>query len=501
MHRYFLHDGKETTGPFMREDLVARQAAGQLPADALIHDGTAWVAAAEFFNGAPGPAAAPTATTPVTPEQALQEALRQQPEPAPAVDVARWESSLFLCSFPVLIPSLLIMWVMAKRWGHIDIYLILIDGAILTGLGFLGGPWIGTLMLLSWISSVWLYWLRRDRRESGIFLGYSNLVAMLLVIGGALTIGGAIAVVPWGAIGRWNEIRAEPIPAKAERVRDRALPRGRRVELLDAGLDFDRAVKRRKEGGQWRFVSPARPVEKSGAPDFTTQLWVERKYYAGREIEFARAFPAGFSSVRNRVEVEEDGKKRWLEGQALHFALVAGSDRVWVATAGPLPPDGATVRGVTRLIYNEAGIGAAYAKAGRGNLPLMGLTIFDGEPAPAAAPAVEVPAAETETWVPAKEPAGSFWVRFPAGITPTGRERVAGFVAGGPENFPGLTALCVQMNRRGVDQVLYQQTADGYVAETKAREAILGGIAWKHAAWLGAGLLLLGGAAWRARYE
>jgi len=497
--QYFLNDGKETTGPFGRDDLVARQAAGQLPTGAMIHDGTAWVEAADFFSKTPRDT--PAATAHVTPEQALQEGLRQEAKMAPVVDVARWESALFLLSFPVLIPSLLIMWVMAKRWGHIDIYLILVDGLILTGLGFLTGPWIGTLMLVSWISSVWLYWLRRDRQEVGIFLGYSNLVAMLLVIGGGLTIGGAIAVVPWSAIGRWNDVRAEPIPAKVERARDRALPRERRVNLHDAKLDFELAVERRKVGGQWRFVSSAKPVERSGAPDFTPRLWTERKYFAGREIEYARAFPAGFSSVRGRVEVEEDGKKRWLEGQSRHFTLVLGSDRVWVVTAEPVPHAGGPVRGVARLIYNEAAIAAAYSKKGHGNLPMMGLAIFDGESAPAAAAAEEAPATETEIWVPVKQPAGAFWVRFPAGVKPTGTEQVTGFYVGGAADFPGLNEICVQLTHRDAGRVLYQQPLDGFLAEMKLREAIFASVAWKHAGWLAAGVLLLGGAAWRARYE
>ena len=167
----YLNCSETTTGPFAVEELRARHTAGTLPPDALIHDGQAWLPAADFLNRltAPAPMAipAPAASPPQAsgrasdPDAALQEALRLEPKPSPLVDAARWESWLFILSFPVLIPSLIFAFVGAKRWGHIDIYLILVDGLLLTGIGFLNSPLVGVAMLASWLSSVLLYSIRR----------------------------------------------------------------------------------------------------------------------------------------------------------------------------------------------------------------------------------------------------------------------------------------------------------------------------------------------------
>jgi hypothetical protein len=153
------------------------------------------------------------------------------------------------------------------------------------------------------------------------------------------------------------------------------------------------------------------------------------------------------------------------------------------------------------VIHNDPATATAYAKAGRGNLPMMGIAIFDGEAPAPPAPVAELPASDREIWVPVKEPAGAFWVRFPAGVKPTGNETVAGFVVGAAQDFPGLTQVCNQLSRPDAGRVLYQQTKDGYLAEVKAWEGIVGAFRWKHAIWLAAGVALLGGAVWRARYE
>lgn len=517
-HSFYLHSDKETTGPFPLNDLETRRIAGELPPDAKIHDGQAWVPAAEFLARGTNPATAPTpAATPpvetspaavstpapsptVDPDAMLRAALVLEKEPAPLLSGARWESLLFLLSFPVLIPSLIIMFVMAKRWGHIDIYLIIIDGLIFTMLGFLTGPWIGTMMLVSWISSVWLYWMRRDRQGHGIFLGYSYLISLLLVFGGAFAIGGFATMFPWNAYARWTAAREAPIVTTVERARERAIPRDRQIVLQGATLDFERAVTREKINGKWQFAAKQKPADVWFDQSGLGKLWSGYKAVVGREVELVNVRSTGFGGVRERVEIQEGETKRWLDTKSLHFTLVDGiAARVWVATSAPPGINSFSPRGIARAIFNDTSVAAAYAKDRRGNLPLMGIAIFDGETGP---PPPPPPVAEArEVWVPVKDARGAFWVRFPEGATPTGNEPAAGYYIGDAEESPGLGAVSAQLFSRDHARVLYQQKTAAYVDEQLIFDQMKATIAWKNGLWLAAGLLILGGAVWRAREE
>ncbi|MSU49361.1 MAG: hypothetical protein EXS37_09795 [Opitutus sp.] len=113
----YLHSGQETTGPFPVNDLETRRVAGELPPDAKIHDGQAWVPAAEFLArgttpaspaalppvpgtaAEPGPAgvSTPAVSPAVDPEAMLRAALVLEKEPAPLLSGVRWESLLFCC--------------------------------------------------------------------------------------------------------------------------------------------------------------------------------------------------------------------------------------------------------------------------------------------------------------------------------------------------------------------------------------------------------------------
>ena len=270
----------------------------------------------------------------------------------------------------MLIPSLIIMFVMAKRWGHIDIYLIIIDGLIFTALGFVTGPWIGTTMLVAWISSVWLYWMRRDRQGQGIFLGYSYLVSLMLILGGAFAIGGFATMFPWNAYARWTAAREASISTTVERARDRALLRDRRLVLNGATLDFENTVHRQKFGGVWQFAAK---------------------------------------------------KKLASEAQ--------------------------------------------------------------------------------EAWVPVKGDRGAFWVRFPEGVEPTGKESAAGYYVGNIEEFSGPGAATTGLSGSAHGRVLYQQATAAYVDEQLIFPQMRATVAWKNGLWFAAGLLILGGAVWRAREE
>ena len=505
-HSYYLNNGNETTGPFPLADLQARLAAGTLPPGALLHNGQAWVPATDFLRStAAAPVPTPTASAPVSaapnptvsPERALQEALLLEKEPPSVLTDARWESLLFLLSFPVLSPSLILMFIMAKRWGHIDIYLIIIDGLIFTGLAFLSGPWLGVMMLTSWISSVYLYWLRRDRQGHGIFLGYSYLVSFMLIFGGAFAIGGFVTMFPWNAYARWSAARENAIVTTVERVRDRALPRDRRILLQGATLDFENPILRQKIGGQWKFVSKDAPPELTYNQSGLRLLSSNFQVLHGRQVRLDSVPSSAFGGVRGRVEIQDGASKRWLDTKSLHFTLITGSEgRLWIASAAPLPSGNVSARGLARIIYNDPTIASTYAETRRGNLPLMGVAVFDGE----RPPAPPTPEAE-EMWVSVKSEQRNFWVRFPAGTKPTGKEKAAGYYHGDAPDFSELRPAAAGRSSSRQGHVLYQQSTDAYLAEEGIVGQMKSSVAWKNGLWLGVGLLVLGGAVWRAREE
>ncbi len=506
----YLHSARKTTGPFSVDELESRRRAGELPPDAKIHDGQGWVPAADFLAReavpsaiipgpvAPGPVSG--ATPAADPETMLQTALVLEPEPASRLSAVPWESLLFILSFPILIPSLIVMYATAKRWGHIDIYLIILHGLVFTTVGFVAGPWIGAMMLVSWISSVWLYWMRRDRQREGIFLGYSNLVSLLLIVGGALAIGGFATTFPWSAHARWGAAREAPIATNSERVRDRAIPRDRQVILKGATLDLENAIHRRRFGGVWRFAARKKPADVWFDQSGLRTLWSTYQTVVGRDVELVGVTSSGFGSVRDRVEIQDGAAKLWLNTPSLHFSLVNGPEpRVWVVSSTPIGAKVFSTRGIARAIYNDPSVASAYSKLQRGNLPLMGIAIFEGETGPPPPPP-PTPEAE-EIWVPVKGERGQFWVRFPPGVTPTGNEPAAGYYIGDAPEFPGLGEVGVQLFSRDQGRILYQQTTGAYLKEQGIFEQMKATVAWKNGLWLAAGVLILGAAAWRAREE
>ena len=487
---FYLSDGQETTGPFSLEELRRRHAAGELPATALIHDGQNWVAAAEFLRAT----AAPAVET--DPERVLQQAILLEKKPNAKLERARWESLLFSVSFPVLIPSLIGMWITAKRWGHIDIYLILIDGIVFTWFGFTVSPWLGVLMLFAWLAAVFLYWLRRDRQRYGIFLGYSNLVCLLLIAGGALTIGGFAAVFPWKAFNRWWTIGKPPIVVNVARTENQAVAEERTLVLADETLDFANTLYRQKVNGEWKFVLKRTAERVSFDPAHVRAVWDNRDTLVGREAELTAVALSGFANVRDRVEVVDGPGKRMLEIPRHHFALVRDSDvRVWVVSAAPVTA-GATVRGLVRLINNDAATGAAFAAARLGSLRMAGVAVFADEQAPPP----PKPDAQ-ETWVPVKNSRGAFWIRFPDGVTPAADAAAAGIVTGSIHDFAGLPDYSASLYSRTDGRVLLQEPPATYAAEQRVVDQMRADIGWKDAVWLLAGWALLGVASWRARVE
>jgi len=112
----------------------------------------------------------------------------------------QWQHLFLILSLPVIVPSLMINYAMAKRWGSVDFLLINIDAIILTALAS-HSPVLLPMMIVAWISSIMLWLVRRNQLAGGIFLGYSNGVAMCLIFGGFFLFGGLIAVTYFSSFG------------------------------------------------------------------------------------------------------------------------------------------------------------------------------------------------------------------------------------------------------------------------------------------------------------
>lgn len=144
---------------------------------------------------------------------------------------------IFLLSFPVVVPSLMTHWLMAKRWGRIPLPSILFDGFVLLLFCMLY-PVLWTFVLLSMAATAVLFIraVARGRAESGIFLGYSNMVAMPLILGGLLVIVGVIGATPAGTFRKASLSEVDPTAYNVSDMLDEGVPIPKKVRIRDAAL-------------------------------------------------------------------------------------------------------------------------------------------------------------------------------------------------------------------------------------------------------------------------
>lgn len=144
---------------------------------------------------------------------------------------------IFLLSFPVVVPSLMTHWLMAKRWGRIPLPSILFDGLLLL-LFCLFYPVLWTFVLLSMAATAVLFLrsVARGRADSGIFLGYSNMVAMPLILGGLLAIVGVIGATPAGTFRKASLSEVDATSYNVSDMLDEGVPVPKKVRIRDAEL-------------------------------------------------------------------------------------------------------------------------------------------------------------------------------------------------------------------------------------------------------------------------
>jgi len=143
-----------------------------------------------------------TPAPPPAPAEPKVEGSFERPRPTPVSQVV--DSLLFVMALPIVVPSLMMTFAQAKRWGRIPLAIMAFDALLLIGIAVslnlnwgAGKPLAVTLLIPAALGSTIAAGALMARRavarrlDDGIFLGYSNLVAMLLIGGGtALGIGG-----------------------------------------------------------------------------------------------------------------------------------------------------------------------------------------------------------------------------------------------------------------------------------------------------------------------
>lgn len=332
----------------------------------------------------------------------------------------RRESWLLVLSFPIIVPSLIVNFLMAKRWGRNDFALIAFDGLALTMLSLRSAIFF-LLVLVAWLASGMLWILRRDKLPYGIFLGYSNSIAWRLIAGGLLVLLGTIRLVPWTLYARISDVLASEQGVTAGSIADNRVHGLRPVLVKDGAFDWDRRAYRTPTSSGARFY-PSDPRSPSTVVS-ASELWEQRQTLVGMPVSLD-ATP-GAAYLRTDVEYDrvpggarEGGQQKQGDSAQRLYAPVRGTGgRVWLlseAVGGRSDPAALafmgrrTHAGTLVNVYSDAALAREYASDDGQPLPYMGVGIRPE--------AFEAQVGPLETWVPLTGTDETVWVAFPSGL-------------------------------------------------------------------------------------
>ena len=222
------------------------------------------------------------------------------------------EGLLLALAMPAMIPGLLALVLMVKRWGHIPLTLVLPIGFIFL-MGSYAGPsdpesdWAATADIFFWmmhvafLATTVLFVLRaaRGRAKEGILLGYSGLTVLLMTLGGLFLYVNGIQIVRQLRAPRFSRAVPEAVesmnPNKAARVTGFA-----HAALENARVDWSRAVWRIDGGGADVFTPT---VEKAPEEMTVDELLARHESLLGANV----ALKTGSSGAC--VWIPEKGEK------------------------------------------------------------------------------------------------------------------------------------------------------------------------------------------------
>ncbi|MEW6558069.1 MAG: hypothetical protein AB1349_12085 [Elusimicrobiota bacterium] len=406
------------------------------------------------------------------------------------------EAWLLIFSFPIVIPSLIINFLGAKRWGRVDFWLIAFDGVVLTAL-CARSPLLLLLILIAWITSILLWICRREKLPYGIFLGYSNKVAMRLIIGGVIFIIGLFLFAPAWKV--WREI--EKIIQFEKSVSVKALTEyyvraPRRVKIKNAILDFSKKIFRvETNSGAFFYVTDPRNPTVIIDP---RELWLRRNELVGTYVTLEGVSPKDVyehSSVEFTLKVgEKEEIKREKDNAPRLFTLIenlieTNKGCVWLVSE-PISSMNDTVAqqflartthtGLATYLYVDDILAKEFWNRLRQPIPILGVTLLpDKKPGILA----------IQTWVPVQGTNEVLWMVFPDDVSTYSGE-VHGIYLGrsyltkGLANYVREHSPPFQKNLYGYNepQVLLKIGALEYLHSQKLidefKECVFGGGSW-----------------------
>lgn len=435
--------------------------------------------------------AGPVNDKPMLDPELISAAIAAEREEADSGRSALLQALLLLLALPVIVPSLIWFWIGAKRWGRIDWVLLAVSGGALT-LFALGSSYALALMLIADAAAGALFVMRYGKLDDGIFLGYSNAVALPLILAGVLAAFGTFAFMPVAAISQLMRLYsledtvtvkqlvsgsapAAPRPVRLEGAT--LAPTGRFAEVSDAK-------------GAVRLVRAAalEPI----AVTAPKHLWERREELVGSIVRLD-APAASETFVRTAVPMQKEvgGPKLADAGTRVYGLLPDAQDRVWVASepvtgnADEVAKQLATRRerfGTLVVTHADPEMARAWSQRhGARPLPAMAVAVVPG----AATGGAADPTAPT--YAPVEDTGGQLWVYYPAGapIGPTGS--ISGIFEVYSERVSRLAAAAGSPGR-GPHRLVAAMTRDDFARAAGLHARVTGGT-------LPAGLAVLGLAA------
>ena len=264
----------------------------------------------------------------------LPPALVVPPRPRPALSPLV-HALVLLGALPLLMPSLIVAKLTAKRWGRIPAWMILFDAVFLlvvvSALPRLLPVWMAAAACVAFLA-VRRAW--EGKAEQGIFLGYSNWVASGFILGGLLGFYGLFKTVPVSMISRAFSVerRAE---VRAGAIANEGVKPGQKILLADPQPDWDQRALASRQDGKLLLSELATP------PSEPLKTWVplkdgDRKVWVVLAAG-APAVPLPIEGWLDRATAEEVDAILALERD--RYAGQALSDSQFVITLGPKADD------------------------------------------------------------------------------------------------------------------------------------------------------------------
>ncbi|MDQ7825807.1 MAG: tetratricopeptide repeat protein [Candidatus Eremiobacteraeota bacterium] len=408
------------------------------------------------------------------------------------------EVILLFLSLPVMVPSLLINFITAKRWGRIDFVLLAVDGFIIL-LFALRSTVATIIILIALAASALLLILRYQKIPCGIFLGYSNLVAMLLMGGGLVFMTGAHMLIPWTALSELTAAMGSEKKVKADQLITRSMGYDSYVTLENDSLEWEWAIYRLVYKDHYEFTryNPEMGIVISKADE----LWERREELAGKIVTLAavRVSPTVIEGSQLEYSFTDKGTKEKDYEKRYFAAVPEANGRVWVLSkpvTSPLDPPlkeflaQENYRGLLVISFATADMGRWYSSRYGMNLPYMGVAII-----PDKSPAVETKKPQRiETWVPVKGTGKTLWLAY-RGLATSGTapRALSGLYKGSMGPINGISELLPDINYfKGPLQkplvIMAASSRAAYIKENDLAGEFLRGLNW------GALLLALPGA-------